>query len=507
MTLIPSRPRRHGLRLLATAPVAFLLVLLPTAAHAAVPTAPVRLPSSIEGFSTYQKQTTCSPTAKPGTVKLKNMLLKTYPGTRSLGISRSCSAGGTSEHKEGRAFDWGVRYSSTSERAKANAFLTWLLKTDAAGHKAANARRLGVMYVIWNKRIWGAYAAGSGWRPYGGSNPHTDHVHISLSRAGGAGTVSFWTGRVNSSGTTSGTTTARPGDWGTPTAPNVIVPAPRPTSTLPSGVALENETITVLPTRLGVTTRSAMVRGQKYRVEVRGTWRWNRASGSYADAECSITSGSDWWRQRWIANATGDQLGLYLDGRDLDLYTYGGGGCASASHTYVTTITAPRTGRVPLKLWEPATAAGYLDNSGFVRVRIIHDVARDRLPVTVDTHERWGTTTAGSVVAGQTYTVTASGLWSPSSGVTADAACIDTANGQVVQRDEWGNRVWRLSVNGTSLKATCSPTHQYTWTWTANDSGPAVVRIDSEDYDAHTGKLNVVLTKVTDGDSGGTPSA
>ena len=503
MTLTPSRPRRHGLRLLATAPVA-LLVLLPTAAHAAVPTAPVRFPRAIEGFSTYQKQTTCSPTPKPGTVKLKNLLLKTYPGTRSLGISRSCSAGGTSEHKEGRAFDWGVRYSSSTERAKANAFLAWLLKTDAAGHKAANARRLGVMYVIWNKRIWGAYAAGSGWRPYGGSNPHTDHVHISLSRAGAAGTVSFWTGKVNGTGTTTTTTTARPGDWGTPTAPSVIVPAPRPTATLLSGTALQNEMVTVLPTRTGVLSKTAMVKGERYRVEVRGTWRWR--SGGYADGECS-TKGGGWERQRWIANASGDQLGLYLDGRDVDLYTYGGGGCATSSHTYVTMITAPRTGRVPLRLWEPTTVAGYADNGGLVRVRIIHDVARDTLPVRVSTALRWGTTTSGSVVAGQQYTVTATGTWSPQAGVTADAVCIDTDGGQVVQRDQWGNRIWRLNVNGTSMKATCSPDHRYTWTWTANQSGPVVVRIDTDDYDTHSGVLDVVLTKVTDGASGGTPVA
>src|SRR5687767_2649659 len=191
----PSRPLRHALRTLAAASVA-VAVLLPTAALAVVPTAPVRLPAAIEGYASYQKQTTCSPTAKPGTVKLKNLLLRTYPGTRSLGISRACSAGGTSEHKEGRAFDWGVRVTRASEKAKADAFVAWLVKTDARGNRAANARRLGVMYVIWNKRIWGAYAANSGWRAYNGSNPHTDHVHISLSRPGGAGTTSFWTGRV-----------------------------------------------------------------------------------------------------------------------------------------------------------------------------------------------------------------------------------------------------------------------------------------------------------------------
>lgn len=504
MTMTPSRPTPRGLlRTLATTAVAFL-VLLPTAAQAAVPIAPVRLPRTIEGFATYQKQTTCSPTAKPGTVKLKNLLLKTYPGTRSLGISRSCSAGGTSEHKEGRAFDWGVRVSSSTERAKANAFLTWLLKTDSAGHKAANARRLGIMYVIWNRRIWGAYAANQGWRTYRGSNPHTDHVHISLSRAGGAGAVSFWTGRVNGAGTTPTTGTAdsagniRPPAPPRPPAPTLL-PAPTPPATLLSGPALDDETVTVPPTRTGVLTRGALQAGQRYRVEVRGTWRWDRDPEHQADGECSTRQGDDWWPYRTLAAAGGDQLGLYLDGRDLELSTYGGSGCASSSHTYVTTLTAPRSGRVPLRLWEPAPATAYADNTGAVQVRVIRDVARDVLPLQVDTHERWGTTTPGSVVAGQQYTVTAGGTWSPSPGVTADAVCVDTPSGQQQPRDQYGRRLWRLAVDGQRLKASCSADHRYTWTITAEHSGPVVVRIDSEDYADKRGLLDVVLTKVPAG--------
>jgi hypothetical protein len=504
--MTPSRPAlRRLLRTAATTSVA-VLVLLPTAAHAAVPTAPVRFPRTIEGFATYQKQTTCSPTPKPGTVKLKNLLLRTYPGTRSLGISRACSAGGTSEHKEGRAFDWGVRYSSTAERAKANAFLTWLLKTDAAGHKAANARRLGVMYVIWNKRIWGAYAANQGWRAYHGSNPHTDHVHISLSRAGGAGTTSFWTGRVNGTGTTATTGTADSAGNIRPPAPP-LVPAPRAPATLPASVPLQDETVTVAPTLAGAYTRAALVAGQHYRVEVRGTWRWNRTSGSLADGECSTTGGSDWWPNRYLARVAGDQLGLYLDGNDLALATYGGGACASSSHTYAMTVTPTRTGRVPLKLWEPTTTTGYGDNSGAVRVRLIHDVARDVLPVRVDTHERWGTTTPGSVVAGQQYTVTATGTWSPAPGVTADAVCVDTDAGQQQPRDQYGHRLWRLSVDWQSMRAQCSADHRYTWTITAQHSGPLVLRIDGDDYGTNQGLLSVVLTKVTDASGSGTPTA
>jgi hypothetical protein len=493
MPLTPSRPTLRGaLRVLATASVA-VAVLAPTAAFAVVPTAPVRLPSVIEGFATYQKQTTCSPTAKPGTVKLKNLLLATYPGTRSLGITRACSSGGTSEHKEGRAFDWGVRYANTSERAKASAFLTWLLKTDSAGHKAANARRLGVMYVIWNRKIWGAYAANQGWRTYTGTNPHTDHIHISLSWPGARGTTSFWTGKVNSTSTTATTGTAdSAGNIHPPTTTTVssIVPAPRPSATLPSGTPLDDDTIVVPPTRAGIGSHYALVKGQRYRVEVRGTWRWNKTSGSIADAECSRTSTSDWRSTRYLKNVSGDQLGLYLDGHDLALRSYYGEECASVTHTFTTTFTATRTGRVPLKLWEPTTSTGYADNSGSVRVRIIRDVARSTLPVSLDVRDQRGTTTPGSVVAGHTYTITATGTFSPRSGVTADAVCVDTAGGQEQDRS------WRLKVDGQSMNGECSPDHGYTWAFTAQHSGPVVVLLEDDDqYGDNSGRLAVTLTE------------
>ena len=59
---------------------------------------------------------------------------------------------------------------------------------------------------FWNNRLWGSYAASSGWRPYStcAAHPekssdttcHRDHIHISLSWAGAAGRTSFWTGSV-----------------------------------------------------------------------------------------------------------------------------------------------------------------------------------------------------------------------------------------------------------------------------------------------------------------------
>lgn len=43
----------------------------------------------------------------------------------------------------------------------------------------ANARRLSVTYVIWNRRIYDV-RNGKGWTSYSGPSPHTDHVHISF---------------------------------------------------------------------------------------------------------------------------------------------------------------------------------------------------------------------------------------------------------------------------------------------------------------------------------------
>ncbi len=93
---VPTSHRRVLGRLLA---LAVALVVLVPAAASAVP---------IEDFATYDPQTNCSPNAKPGTLKLSVWLQKQYPGSGSLGISRSCNDGGVSEHKEGRAFDWAV---------------------------------------------------------------------------------------------------------------------------------------------------------------------------------------------------------------------------------------------------------------------------------------------------------------------------------------------------------------------------------------------------------------
>jgi peptidoglycan hydrolase-like protein with peptidoglycan-binding domain len=92
------------------------------------------------------------------------------------------------------------------QNAEAERVISWLQAPDATGHPFALARRLGVMYMIWNNKIWGAYAADQGWRPYRScaSQPerafdttcHRDHIHFSLSWAGAMARTSFWSGSV-----------------------------------------------------------------------------------------------------------------------------------------------------------------------------------------------------------------------------------------------------------------------------------------------------------------------
>ncbi len=187
---MPRARRGRATTVAAAAALPALAVL--QVAHAALPAR--TFGPGIEALAAYDGQDTCSPTAKAGATALRSLLVSSYAGTGDLGIVRDCATGGTSEHKEGRAFDWKVNAFNASQDAAAKNFFAAALATDQYGNKYAIARRLGIMYMIYNKSIWSAYNADAGWRPYTGANPHTDHVHISLSRVGGDKGTSYWTG-------------------------------------------------------------------------------------------------------------------------------------------------------------------------------------------------------------------------------------------------------------------------------------------------------------------------
>ncbi|MFY1574590.1 FG-GAP repeat domain-containing protein [Verrucosispora sp. WMMD703] len=153
---------------------------------------------AIEPLAPLVSQSTCDPTAKPGVVGFKDLLVGHY-GHHNWNIDRPCSWGGTSEHKEGRALDFALNANNSTQNARANEILNWLLATDRHGNAHALARRFGIMYLIWNKRIWSASRASEGWRPYDctpgdASDCHTDHIHFSFSWPGARKETSWWSG-------------------------------------------------------------------------------------------------------------------------------------------------------------------------------------------------------------------------------------------------------------------------------------------------------------------------
>ncbi len=179
-----------------------LLTATAPARAAAAPTVSAR--TSIEDYASYQPATRCSPRARAGTRQLGRWLVKRYGG-RYGSISRSCG-GSTSEHTEGRAFDWGMDARTAAGRKSARTFLERMRATDKAGNTDALARRMGIMYVIWNDRMYAAWNQFEP-EPYLSSScksrkkcsptlRHRDHLHVSLTRKAARAQTSWYLART-----------------------------------------------------------------------------------------------------------------------------------------------------------------------------------------------------------------------------------------------------------------------------------------------------------------------
>ena len=167
------------------------LTLLAPAAHAR---------PAIDDYAAYEPQTKCSPTVKPAMEYLARWAVARFGGEYG-GISRACG-GSKSEHKEGRAFDWTMDADEPSDQRRVQRFLKKVLRTDRQGNEHALARRMGIMYIIWDDQMYASYDRFAA-KPYRHSAcksvarcsktlRHRDHVHISLSRAGGAAETSWY---------------------------------------------------------------------------------------------------------------------------------------------------------------------------------------------------------------------------------------------------------------------------------------------------------------------------
>ncbi|MER7074050.1 FG-GAP-like repeat-containing protein [Terrabacter sp. NPDC000476] len=192
---------------------------LPTAALASPPTAavatttppePVGAPAGIEPIAPYVPPTSCDPVVKPGTAKLAELLGSTY-GV-AVNTSEPCAPGWKPESylAEGRAVELTFHRHDPAQAAQVQALFSWLSQPDARGNASGNARRLGVMRISWDGKVWGQYRAADGWTIGHPSCSgwvqtedmdhlcHRDRIELDLSWEGAWGRTSYWTRSVAS---------------------------------------------------------------------------------------------------------------------------------------------------------------------------------------------------------------------------------------------------------------------------------------------------------------------
>jgi peptidoglycan DL-endopeptidase CwlO len=103
--------------------------------------------------------------------------LHMYKEVKKAGFSRFVGChrnGGPFEHPKGRACDWSLLKSGFARAANSD---QERYGNNLAAFLIRNADALGILYVIWYKRIW---FPATGWKSYSGESDHTDHVHMSM---------------------------------------------------------------------------------------------------------------------------------------------------------------------------------------------------------------------------------------------------------------------------------------------------------------------------------------
>ena len=505
--------------------LAALVVLFPIAASA-VP---------IEEFAPYQPQTRCSPTPKAGTLELARWLMRQYPGSGSLGIARACGHGGVSEHKEGRAFDWAVNHSSERDRRYAKSFLTRIFKTDKHGNRAALARRMGIMYLIWNDRIYSSYRQFEA-RPYLSSScrskkkcsvtlRHRNHIHISLSRAGGSGKTSWYhrddpkpTPKPEPKPTPTPTPTPEPTPEPTPTP----VPTPEP-GTL--NLARKPYAKVVVPASgETVTTRFSLSEGVTYKLTAAGLFGFG-GPHQVADASCVWSRTEADWRKK-PESTTAKRLG------SLNLLVNRKAAFASEcrrGHKYSTTYTPTRTGTLTLRV-------SNTDRNEQASGNVVLTVSKKKTDVTdalpayptltpaparaasaprgygllsetlaVPADRATGVTTAQELQQGAQYRVTVSGVVALGRGVESDGQC-------VLVDDRWYKQAsldrrypdadhGNLYLDGAAFDGRSSggcESHTHVADYTAPRTGKLRLALwDPLGHTGNTGTLRVTVQRVT----------
>jgi hypothetical protein len=205
--------RSRRLRWVLFAAVAALAIMAPAGVSA------LRSPGSepklavakpVDAYPERDIPTECHDAQRSGLLAFKHMIMAQVGGGDSGVHSCRPIQGKTtlSYHADSRAWDWRMDAKKAADRERVDQVLSWLLRTER-GVPHANARRLGIAEIIWNREIvtlWSNNPAPpchheptgmSCLRPYDGVNPHTDHVHFSFSVAGANDTMVWSSTRTN----------------------------------------------------------------------------------------------------------------------------------------------------------------------------------------------------------------------------------------------------------------------------------------------------------------------
>ncbi|HET6700051.1 MAG TPA: hypothetical protein VFG88_13250 [Nocardioidaceae bacterium] len=458
--------------------------------------------SRVDDYSGYEPQLGCTGTTKPGTAYLLRWLDRKYPAGTPIGTLRPCGSGGTSEHKDGRALDFGLDAADPADAAVADRLLARLFASDRHGNTDALARRMGIMYVIWDDHIYSAYSDGFSRRDYRPCDKpkncsktarHRDHVHISLSYAGAAAQTSFY--RVRH----------------VPAIP-VLIPGTRQLDAQRTAIT----SVTVPADGTVVDAGFTLTRNTAYRIVADGLYRFG-AGSKVADAACR------WTRHGWAPF----EAGLVVNGA-----APWGADCASgAEHTYSTVIVPSRTKRLKLAIGDPHPRG----NSGSLTFHVLradlptrsvatHYPAASRAPKPASHHgpkarrlrtervdvraaARRGVRTAHSLKRGARYRVIVRGL--AHSGPTAfDGNCVGYAGRLHPQQsldpttpaaDHLALYVAGVKVplHARGSRAACDRRdHRYVGTMRAPVRGKARVQVwDPFNYADNSGSLQVTLRR------------
>lgn len=137
----------------------------PAAASSRVEPKTPKFTAPVDEVPKYRRENECSQTKKPGPLFVEDLIRKTY-GPATFYILRKCPKYPRSGHHAGRALDWMQHVNKPKEKKAVYDFIHWLNKSER-GVQHANARRLGMMYIIWDDKKFYYFRGGRAtWEPY-----------------------------------------------------------------------------------------------------------------------------------------------------------------------------------------------------------------------------------------------------------------------------------------------------------------------------------------------------